>query len=161
MKKVQMVLANRLFNNDLQHKFSRNTFYLAEISEIVDCYLLETDTIKVYSFRELSLEEQEKYTILGSVEYVELCIKLFQMYASDFKINEEYVNDLFLRENNMLRFNAQYGNIENKIWADYGGNIATLSFEQMKSLKLIDVPKDNSFDFLESIKSENRLLFIE
>lgn len=156
-----MVLANRLFNNDLQYKFSRNPFYLAEIKEVVDCYLLETDTIKVYSFRELSLEEQEKYKLLGSIEYVELCIKLFQMYASDFKIENEYVNDLFLKENNMLRFNAQYGSIENKIWADYGEGITILPFEQMKNLKLIDVPKDNSFDFLELIKSEKRLLFVE
>lgn len=161
MKKVQMVLANKLFNNDLQHKYVKNQFYLAEITEIVDCYILETDTIKIYSFRELSLEEQEKYKILGSVEYVELCIKLFQMYASDFKIKNEYVNDLFLKENNMLRFNAQYGSIENKIWADYGEGIITLSFKQIKNLKLINIPKDNSFDFLELIKSEKRLLFVE
>lgn len=151
-----MVLANRLFNNDLQHKFSRNTFYLAEISEIVDCYLLETDTIKVYSFRELSLGEQEKYKMLGSVEYVELCIKLFQMYASDFEIF-----DLFLKENSLKKFTAQYGKIENEIFATYEKERISLSFEQMKNLKLINVPKDNSFDFSDLIKSEKRLLFVE
>ena len=159
-----MVLANKLFNNDLQHKYVKNPFYLAEIREIVDCYLLETDTIKVYSFRELSLEEQEKYKILGSVEYVELCIKLFQMYSSDVKINGEYVSDLFLKENNMLRFNAQYGSIENKIWADYGreNHCEHLSFEQMKNLKLINIPQDEeAINWLNSVKSQKRLLFVE
>ena len=151
-----MVLANRLFNNDLKYKFSRNPFYLAEIKEVVDCYLLETDTIKVYSFRELSLEEQEKYKILGSIEYVELCIKLFQMYASDFEIF-----DLFLKENNLIKFTAQYGEIENEIFATYEKERISLSFEQMKNLKLINVPKDSSFDFLELIESEKRLLFVE